>query len=297
MKIILIILITLFLVLVVVFFLYHQRNLRRRAWLMREAIRNHDWTFKLSTKGLPSGERAMQEALNELGEVIRQQVSQGEVKSWERLMRVLTHEIMNSTAPIASISQSLLRRSDVQGTPIEAGIQSIHSTATRLTTFVDSYRKLSQLQKPVLKDVNLTTFFKEVEGLYPQLTWDIQLFGDTTVHADPVLLQQVVVNVVKNAVEADAKRISLIPYSEEKDVYTEGEGRFFFLLISNDGAPIPAEVRDTIFVPFFTTKHDGTGIGLSLSRQILARFGGRLELLEHPKTGYTTTFCLVLACS
>ena len=291
MKIFLIILVALLLVFAVVLFVRHQRSLRRRAWLMREAVRNQDWTFKLSTKGLTSGERAMQEALNDLGEAIRQQLSQGEVESWERLMRVLTHEIMNSTAPIASISQSLLRRDDVKGTPLEAGIQSIHSTASRLTTFVESYRKLSQLQKPVLQDVNLAAFFKEVESLFPHLAWDIQPFGDATVHADPVLLQQVVVNVVKNAVEAGAKRISLTPYSPKEDACT-----VFSLLISNDGSPIPAEVRDTIFVPFFTTKHDGTGIGLSLSRQILARQGGRLELMEHPQTGYTTTFCLTLPC-
>ena len=223
----------------------------------------------------------MQETLNELGEAIRQQVSQGEVESWERLMRVLTHEIMNSTAPIASISQSLLRRSDVQGTPIEPGILSIHSTASRLTTFVESYRRLSQLQKPVLQDLNLTAFFKEVEKLFPQLVWDIQSFGDATVHADPVLLQQVVVNLAKNAAEAGARRIQVKRESGS-------------LYISNDGSPIPSEVRESIFVPFFTTKHDGTGIGLSLSRQILACQGGRLELMEHPIIGYTTTFCLIM---
>lgn len=264
----------------VALFVRHQRSLRRRAFLMREAIRNHDWTFKLTTKGLTSGERAMQETLNDLGEVIRQQVSQGEVESWERLMRVLTHEIMNSTAPIASISQSLLRRSDVQGTPLEAGIQSIHATALRLTTFVDSYRKLSQLQKPAPKDVRLADFFDEVQRLYPQLIWDIADFGDESVVSDPVLLQQVVVNLVKNAVEAGAKQIGV---RSEKSLF-----------ISNDGSPIPAEVRNNIFVPFYTTKREGSGIGLSLSRQIMVRLGGNLELMEHPSTGYTTTFCLTL---
>lgn len=269
-------------------FIRHQRTLRRRAWLMREAIRNHDWTFKLSTEGLPSGERAMQEALNDFGEMIRQQVSQREVESWEQLMRVLTHEIMNSTAPIASISQSLLRRSDVQGTPLEAGIRSINATASRLTAFVDSYRKLSQLQKPVVQDVKLTAFFNEVERLFPQLQWDIQSSQDASVKTDPVLLQQVVVNLAKNAEEARSKKIAVSWASTASQATA--------LFISNNGEPIPAEVRDTIFVPFFTTKHDGTGIGLSLSRQILARQGGQLELMEHPQTGYSTTFSLTLPC-
>lgn len=89
-------------------FFHHQRRLRLRAHLMQEAMRNRDFTFRLPTKGLLSGERAMQEALNQLGETIRQQVNQSEVESWERLTRVLTHEMMNATAPITSISQLLL---------------------------------------------------------------------------------------------------------------------------------------------------------------------------------------------
>ncbi|MBQ8937920.1 MAG: hypothetical protein IJ066_09420, partial [Bacteroidaceae bacterium] len=194
-----------FFVLLFLFFVRHQRSLRQRAYLMREAIRNRDWSFRLNTKGLTSGERAMQEVMNDLGEIIHQQVNQREVESWERLTRVLTHEIMNSTAPIASISQSLLRRDDVVGTPLEAGIRSIHATATRLTTFVESYRKLAQLQQPKPVDVRLETFFAEVQRLYPQLTWDVVGMDEVIVHTDPVLLQQVVVNLVKNAAEAGAR--------------------------------------------------------------------------------------------
>ena len=269
-----------FFVLLFLFFVRHQRSLRQRAYLMREAIRNRDWSFRLNTKGLTSGERAMQEVMNDLGEIIHQQVNQREVESWERLTRVLTHEIMNSTAPIASISQSLLRRDDVVGTPLEAGIRSINTTATRLTTFVESYRKLAQLQQPKPEDVRLETFFAEVQRLYPQLTWDVVGMDEVIVHTDPVLLQQVVVNLVKNAVEAGARRIK-----------AGGES----LLISNDGAPIPAADRDSIFIPFFTTKHRGTGIGLALSRQIMVRQGGDLELMDQPETGYTVTFKLTLS--
>lgn len=294
-------------------FVRHQRSLRRRAHLMREAIRNHDWSFRLNTRGLTSGERAMQETLNDLGEVIHQQVNQREVESWERLTRVLTHEMMNSTAPIASISQSLLRRDDVTGTPLEAGIRSINATATRLTTFVESYRKLAQLQQPKPEDVHLDAFFAEVQRLYPQLTWDVVGMDDVIVHTDPVLLQQVVVNLVKNAVEAGARRIKihlqpslvgreLIPSRTEKIAVFKGnnslpvrEGGGWVFSLSNDGAPIPAADRDSIFIPFFTTKHGGTGIGLALSRQIMVRQGGDLELMDQPETGYTVTFRLTLS--
>ena len=261
-------------------FFRHQRSLRRRAHLMREAIRNRDWSFKLSTRGLTSGERAMQETLNDLGEVIHQQMSMHEVEAWERMTRVLTHEIMNSTAPIASISQSLLRREDVVGTPLEAGIRSIHTTASRLTTFVESYRKLAQLQQPQPEDVHLDSFFDEVQRLYPHLTWEIVGMEGFVLHTDPVLLQQVVVNLVKNAVEAGATKIKIDSPPA--------------LLISNNGSPIPAADRDSIFLPFFTTKPSGTGIGLALSRQIMVRQGGNLELMEQPETGYTVTFKLSL---
>ena len=114
-------------------YFHHQRKLRLRAHLMQEAIRNQDFTFRLPTNGLLPGERAMQETLNQLGSIIRQQVSQNEVESWERLTRVLTHEMMNATAPITSISQSMLNRTDVKGTPLEDGIRAIHDTSRHLS--------------------------------------------------------------------------------------------------------------------------------------------------------------------
>jgi len=294
------------------FFLFfrHQSSLRRRAHLMREAIRNRDWSFSLSTRGLTSGERAMQETLNDLGEVIHQQMSMHEVEAWERLTRILTHEIMNSTAPIASISQSLLKREDVVGSPLEAGIRSIHTTASRLTTFVESYRKLAQLQRPQPEDVHLDAFFAEVQRLYPRLTWEIVGMEGVVLNTDPVLLQQVVVNLVKNAVEAGATRIKVkservksekykLPEPVGKPSVVESNSYFSLftlsLFISNNGSPIPAADRDSIFLPFFTTKFSGTGIGLALSRQIMVRQGGNLELLEQSETGYTVTFKLTLS--
>ena len=294
------------------FFLFfrHQRSLRRRAHLMREAIRNRDWSFSLSTRGLTSGERAMQETLNDLGEVIHQQMSMHEVEAWERLTRILTHEIMNSTAPIASISQSLLKREDVVGSPLEAGIRSIHTTASRLTTFVESYRKLAQLQRPQPEDVHLDAFFAEVQRLYPRLTWEIVGMEGVVLNTDPVLLQQVVVNLVKNAVEAGATRIKVkservksekykLPEPVGKPSVVESNSYYSLftlsLFISNNGSPIPAADRDSIFLPFFTTKFSGTGIGLALSRQIMVRQGGNLELLEQSETGYTVTFKLTLS--
>ena len=277
-----IIVLTLIIILAVVLLIRRQRSLLLRAHLMREAIRNHDFTFRLPTKGLLPGERAMQETLNQLGDTIRQQVSQNEIESWERLTRVLTHEIMNAIAPIASISQSLLTRGDVKDTPLEEGIRAIHFTSQHLNTFVDSYRKLSQLQKPVIKEIHLANHVKEVMALYPDIQWQCTIADDTTVEADPNMLHQILINLVKNAIEAKAKHICI---EEDKQDHTA-------LFISNDGAPIPAEAIQSIFVPFFTTKRTGTGIGLSLSRQMMMQQGGNLNLKETPQIGYHTTFSL-----
>ena len=244
-----------------VWFVYHQRMLRVRAHLMQEAIRNKDFTFRMPTHGLLPGERAMQETLNQLGETIRQQVNQNEVESWERLTRVLTHEMMNATAPITSISQSMLNRSDVKDTPLENGIKAIYETSRHLSDFVVNYRKMSELEKPVLADVRLHAVIDEISKAYPQLTWEVSVPADQVVRADIGMLRQVLMNLVKNAIEANAAKMVV----EEIDSTST---HHFSLFIGNDGLPIPAENRQSLFVPFFTTKRSGSGIGLSLSRSL-----------------------------
>ena len=273
----------------VAWFFHHQRRLRLRAHLMQEAMRNRDFTFRLPTKGLLSGERAMQEALNQLGETIRQQVNQNEVESWERLTRVLTHEMMNATAPITSISQLLLNRTDVKGTPLEDGIRAIFDTSQHISQFVTNYRKMSELEKPVLAKVNLNTLLDDVTKAYPGLDWAVSVPTDATVLADPGMLRQVVINLVKNAIEAGAKRMELTVTSD--DVIASN----VCLQVSNDGQPIPAENRQSLFVPFFTTKRTGSGIGLSLSRRMMVQQGGSLELADTPHTGFNVTFLLRFA--
>lgn len=270
------------LVAAVVWFIRHQRSLRLRAYLMEEAMNNHDFSFRLSTKGLLYGERAMQETLNHLGETIRQQINQNEVESWEKLTRVLTHEIMNATAPIASISQSMLGRDDVKGTPLEEGIHAIHATSQHLNAFVDSYRKISQLQQTDIKEIVLADIIRDIRQLYPDITWDAYVADDIIVCADPNMLRQIIINLVKNAIEAGAQHIGI----EVSDNH---------LYISNDGQPIPAEARQSIFVPFFTTKRTGNGIGLSLSRRMMIQQGGSLTLTDHPLSGYHTTFSISFA--
>ncbi|MBQ2165204.1 MAG: HAMP domain-containing histidine kinase [Bacteroidaceae bacterium] len=293
-----IILIIIAIALVLYLLWHHQHTLKVRAYLMTESIRNRDFSFRLSTKGLLFGERAMQQSLNDMGEEVRQLVNHSEVESWEKLTRVLTHEIMNSTAPIASISSSLLNRDDVVGTPLEEGIRAIHSTAARLNTFVVNYRKMSQLQKPEPQDFDLTPFLKNLTSLYPELEWEIDMPSTCTAHTDAALLHQVLINMVKNALEAGAKKMGLkveridTSYHHQSYQIETSNANRVSITISNDGKPIPPDVRSSIFIPFFTTKATGSGIGLSLSRQIIIKQGGSLELLDTPMPTYHTSFCI-----
>lgn len=272
------------LALLVVLFALHQRRLAERARLMQEAIRNRDFTFRLPTRHLFSGERALQETLNQLGEHIREQVNLGEVESWEKLTRVLTHEIMNATAPIASISQTMLQSPAVKDSELEEGIQTIHNTVQHLNSFVDGYRKYSELQKPVPGIVRMAYAVREITNLYPDLKWSCSVDEAITVKTDPNLLRQMLINLAVNAVEAGAKAMGI-----ECEKVSEGR---VLLYVSNDGDFIPAEARSSIFVPFFTTKRKGNGIGLSLSRRLLTIQGGMMSLLDEPRSGFHTTFLL-----
>ncbi len=274
-------------VVVVMAFIRHQRKLRMRAHLMQEAIRNRDFTFRLPTQGMFSGERAMQEALNQLGQTVREQVNRNEVESWERLTRVLTHEMMNATAPITSISQSLLCRPDVKGTPLEDGIKAICDTSKHLSEFVVNYRKMSELEKPVLTEVELSRLVEDISRSYPQLQWEIQIPQELTVQADAGMLRQVLMNLTKNALEADARKMVLTLNGASANSQV-------CLYVGNDGLPIPPENRQSLFIPFFTTKHSGSGIGLSLSRRMMIQQGGMLELAEQPQQGCHTAFIVTI---
>lgn len=269
-------------------FYRHQCLLRDRAHLMREAIRNREFTFSLPVKGLFFGEKALQQALNDLGKDINQLVAQNEVESWQRLTRVLTHEIMNATAPIQSISQAYLSSPNIKGTEYEAGIRAIHDTTMGLAEFVENYRKLTQLQKANITDMPLLPFVETVMSLYPNVEWKVSIPSSLNVKADEHLMRQVFINIIKNAIEAGARTVGISYRNSSLQGGREGNS----ILISNDGAPIPPDVRRDIFVPFFTTKPSGSGIGLSLSRQLLMLQDMSLSLSDTPANGYHVTYVI-----
>ena len=379
-----------------------QQQLREKSWLMLEAIRNRDYSFRLPLSGFSGGERVLQETLNQFGNLMGEQkqlmeqrerfyeqilsvVSSGivvfdenqsivqtnpaaarllglpilstlrqlerygsdipqllrmlkagercnlqyttakgevqlsvhatemqvgeetvriltlndirneldakELDSWIKLTRVLTHEIMNSIAPISSLSETFLKRKDVIDSPIYEGIRAIHETSTGLISFVDSYRKFSALQKPSPEPFYLLDLLRQIQGLslIPDtisLTLQIEPPG-LMLYADPNLIRQVLINILKNAVQSiggEKGRIHIRAYSAADE--------HIFIYINNDGPVIPEAEAEQIFVPFFTTRANGSGIGLSLSRQIMKLSGGSISLLRPHTNGWNTTFVL-----
>ena len=246
---------------------------------MREAVRNGDFTFRVPNKGMFFGEKALLDALNDMENNIGRLTAQNEVESWEKLTRVLTHEINNATTPILSICQSYLASPSLQSSPYHEGIEAIHDTTSALAAFVDSYRKMTQIQKPEPEDIALRDFISGLACMYPSLKWHIHIPESLTISIDPNLLRQAIINIVKNAAEAGATTISTRWLSRR-------------LYISNDGTPIPPEHHRDLFIPFYTTKHHGSGIGLPLSRQILMMQGYELSLAPVPQTGYHVTFVI-----
>lgn len=271
----------------------HQRLLALRARLMREALRNRDFTFRLPTDRLLPGERELQSTLNDMGSEINRLLARNEVESWQRLTRVLTHEIMNAVAPIQSITQAYIGSPLVKDTPLEEGMRAIYDTSLGLSTFVDIYRKLTQLQPADIQSLNLPQFINTIKALYPEVEWNINLSGVTTVDTDHGMFRQVITNIVKNAIEAEAHTID-ISISYNGSSHADGYKNNIRLLISNDGQLISPEESREIFIPFFTTKKTGQGIGLSLARQMMIACHGNLWLADRPVVGYHTTFILEL---
>lgn len=283
------------LLILIILFIRHQRLLSLRARLMREALRNHDFTFRLPTTLLFPGERDLQNTLNEMGSEINRLLARSEVESWRRLTRVLTHEIMNSVAPIQSITQAYIASPMVKGTPLEEGMKAIYDTSLSLATFVDSYRKLTQLQPADIQPVDLQQIVTSIPALYPDIQWHISLNTPTSAKTDLGMLRQVMTNIIKNAIEAEAHSVDIRLAQCSANDNLQEEDTTLQLLVSNDGQAIAAEVAREIFIPFFTTKKTGQGIGLAIARQMMMACSGNLWLADTPVAGYHTTFVVEVA--
>lgn len=212
---------------------------------------------------------------------IRSELSTREIESWTKLIRVLTHEIMNNVAPITSLSETLSKKA-ADG-EIKEGLAVINGTGRQLLSFVDNYRRLTLIPKPQPKLFYVKPFLERMVALAEaQRNADFSIsfpppqVGDgggpaLLLYADESLVSHVVTNLLKNAIEAEATAIDISAYTTDDDAVC--------IDISNNGKPIPPEEARQIFVPFFTTKPTGSGIGLSISQQIMKQSGGSIELV------------------
>ncbi|MDR2805180.1 MAG: PAS domain-containing protein [Dysgonamonadaceae bacterium] len=208
-----------------------------------------------------------------------------EMESWIRLIRVMTHEIMNSVAPITSLSETMrsiyqsgIPAADLKQNTLEA-FETISATASGLLAFVESYRKFTALPKPKKEAVDLRALVDKVIKLHEPalvekgIALTIHIPESPTVLADENLLSQAVINLMKNAIEAvephQNGQIVLSTHTPEVGAVS--------LEIANTGQPIPADILPHIFIPFFTTKPAGSGVGLSVSRYIMRLHGGKLQ--------------------
>ena len=216
---------------------------------------------------------------------IRNELSSREMESWTKLIRVLTHEIMNNVAPITSLSETLSHKAN--DNEIKEGLSVINSTGKQLLNFVDNYRRMTLIPKPQPKLFYVKPFLERMVAISKEYSktsdihQDISL-PDLLLYADESLIAHVVTNILKNAVEAGASAITIAAYTAPDDSVC--------IDISNNGKPIPTDEAQQIFVPFFTTKPTGSGIGLSISRQIMKQSGGSIELITSSDS--TTLFRL-----
>ncbi len=211
---------------------------------------------------------------------IAKELDNQEVKVWENLTRILTHEIMNSLAPITSISNTLIDNID-DSEKIGEGLEVIHSTSERLMNFVNSFRQVTRVPMPQKSPFYLKEIIDNVISLVDfkniKLEVDINPI-DIMLYADKSQMSQVLLNILKNAIESCDSDNKL--YNIEIKAFIDNEERIHIEL-SNNAGKISDEIAENIFTPFFTTKRDGSGIGLAVSRQIIRLHGGTLLLSKN----------------
>ena len=219
------------------------------------------------------------------------QLSENQQESWSKLTRVLTHEIMNTITPIVSLSDTLNKCAQQDGLDENylSALDTIKTSSQGLLGFVDSYRSLTRVAAPIRKSFMVSELVERVFQLAAPYTEPagvqtsfVEKTPDVLLWADENQISQILVNLVKNAVQAVA---TLVEISVSLD-YLENT----IIEVSNNGNPISRESQEEIFIPFYTTKQDGTGIGLSLSRQIMRLHGGSLTLSRSDSTA--TVFVL-----
>lgn len=252
----------------------HQ-DIKKVAYMM-DALEDGELNFRFQDKN------KFNRTLNRIRTIFEKQRQAHEQDSWTKLIRVLTHEIMNTVSPIASLSDALSKSMDEDGRSeldVKAGLDTISDSSKNLIKFVETYRQLSGVARPVRKAIDLKELMAGVIALNSEFAANCGAIckyrpeeEDLMIYADEGQISQILINLIKNALQAGAKHIDTSARMGKDDEV--------IINVANDGTPIPVSAQEQIFVPFFTTKKEGSGIGLSISRQIMRNHNGTISLLR-----------------
>ena len=262
---------------------------------MISTIRYSDFNLTFPTHGKNSLAGSMNDALAAFRAHLYDSVKEeNEIEAWQKLIRVLTHEIMNSIAPIISLSETIADRATLNGmNEKDYGImlqamQTIHRRSKGLLEFVENYRKLTRIPAPVLQSIPVEELFNDIRKLFPSgdITFNFRISPPgLRLIVDRGMIEQVLINLIKNAAEACSRstrpQVDIIASRFPRETPT--------ITVADNGMGILPEVLDKVFVPFFTTKPGGSGIGLSICRQVMNRHGGNISVSSQVEKGTTFT--------
>ncbi len=252
-----------------------RKDIKKVAYMM-DALEDGELNFRFKESN------RFNRTLNRIRTIFEKQRQAHEQDSWTKLIRVLTHEIMNTVAPISSLSDMMAKSVDENGhseLDIKAGLETISDSSKNLIGFVQTYRQLSGVAKPIRKALVLQELMDNVIGLNSEFAASCGATckyrpeeDDLMIYADEGQISQILINLIKNALQAGAKHIDITAkMGKDDDVIVQ---------VANDGEPILVSAQEQIFIPFYTTKKEGSGIGLSISRQIMRNHNGTIELLR-----------------
>ena len=251
-----------------------RKDIKKVAYMM-DALEDGELNFRFQEKN------KFNRTLNRIRTIFEKQRQAHEQDSWTKLIRVLTHEIMNTVSPIASLSDAMAKSVDDKGhseLDIKAGLETISDSSKNLIDFVQTYRQLTGVAKPIRKALDIQEFMDQVFALNSELaassgaqfTFSAKE-PDLMIYADEGQISQILINLIKNALQAGARHIEVNAFQNQNDEVV--------VRVANDGEQIPESAQEQIFIPFYTTKKEGSGIGLSLARQIMRNHNGSIELL------------------
>ena len=252
-----------------------RKDIKKVAYMM-DALEDGELNFRFQENS------RFNRTLNRIRTIFEKQRQAHEQDSWTKLIRVLTHEIMNTVSPISSLSDAMAKSYDENGhseMDIKAGLETISDSSKNLIGFVQTYRQLSGVAKPIRKALDLRELMDSVIVLNSEFAASCGATckfrpedDDLMIYADEGQISQILINLIKNALQAGARHIDITAkMGKDDDVIIQ---------VANDGEPIPVAAQEQIFIPFYTTKKEGSGIGLSLARQIMRQHNGTIDLLR-----------------